>query len=156
MPVMDGLAATRKIRKLDGGNEVVIAALAANVFKEQKDEVMEAGADDFVRKPYKPEEIFDCMAKHLNVRYVYEQEEEKTEGHRVITRVTPEMLAGLPDDLLTELQSAARAHDMEQTNTVLDRLSGTDLELINALRRLVEEMDFRALKNLLDLTRKQG
>ena len=113
---------------------------------------MVAGADDFVRKPYKPKEVFDCMAKYLNVRYLYEQEEEKAEEHRVITRITPKMLAGL----LTELQSAARAHDLEQTNTVQDCLSGTDLELTNALRRLVQEMDFRTLKSLLDLTRKQG
>ena len=156
MPVMDGLEATRHIRTLPGGNEVKIAAITASAFKNQKDKVMTAGADDFVRKPFKPEDIFDCMARQLGVHYLYKQEEEKTEEHRVPPRITPEMLAGLPDDLIIELESAVRALDMEQTNAVLDRLDSADAELANALRRLVEEMDFGTLKRLLGLTKQQS
>ncbi|MET0106535.1 MAG: transporter substrate-binding domain-containing protein, partial [Sedimenticola sp.] len=44
MPRMDGLAATRKIRQLPGGDKVIIAALTASVFLEQRNEVMEAGS----------------------------------------------------------------------------------------------------------------
>ena len=151
MPVMDGYQATTKIRSLPGGDAVKIVAITASVFKEWKDEVMAVGADDFVRKPYRPEEIFDCMARQLGVRYLYEQEEEKAEAPQTVTRITPEMLAELPDDLIAELQSAVRAHDMEQTNAVLDRISSTDSdpELTNALRQLVKDMDFRTLKSLL-------
>ena len=29
-----------------------------------------AGADDFIRKPYRPSEIFDCMARHLGLRLI--------------------------------------------------------------------------------------
>ena len=110
---------------------------------------MEAGTDDFVRKPFKPEEIFDCMARQLGVRYLYKQEEEKAEAPQTVTRITPEMLAELPDDLIAELQSAVRALDMEQTNALLDSLDDADPELTNALRQLVKDMDFRTLKNLL-------
>ena len=42
---------------------------------------------------------------------------------------------------------------MEQTNALLDRLTGADPELVNALRRLVEKMDFRTLKSLLGLSK---
>jgi len=156
MPVMDGLEATRRIRALPGGDRVKIAAITASAFKEQKDEVMEAAIDDFVRKPYKPEEIFDCMARQLSVHYLYKQEDEKTEERQAVIQVTPEMLVGLPDDLITELQNAVRALDMEQTNVVLKRLSGANPELVNALQRLVEDMDFKKLKSLLGLTKKQN
>ena len=51
MPVMDGLEATRRIRALDGGREVKIVALSASVFKEEREQVLAAGVDDFVPKP---------------------------------------------------------------------------------------------------------
>ena len=149
MPIMDGDEATRKIRELPGGDKVKIVTVTANVF----DDSIETGSDDFVRKPYKPEEILACMEKHLGVRYLYQQEE-KTEKTQAFTRITPEMLAEFPDKLITELRNAIIALDMEQTNAVLDQLSDVDPELISALRQLVENMDFRALKSILGLNEK--
>lgn len=70
---MDGLEATRLIRALDGGKDVKIVAVTASAFAEQRKEVLAAGVDDFVRKHYRSTEIFDCLAKHLGVRYVHEQ-----------------------------------------------------------------------------------
>ena len=151
MPVMDGYEATAKIHELPGGDQVKIVALTASAFKEQRKTILEPGCDDAVHKPFKSYEIFEAMAEQLGVRYLYEQEEEKAEKHQADFRVTPEMLAGLPDDLLTELQSAVRALDIELTNAVLDRLDSTDPELANALQQLVEEMDFRTLKGCIGL-----
>ena len=51
MPVMDGLEATRRIRAIEGGRDVKIVALTASVFKEERDNVLAAGMDDFIRKP---------------------------------------------------------------------------------------------------------
>jgi signal transduction histidine kinase/ActR/RegA family two-component response regulator len=69
LPLMDGLAATRSIRALDGGSDVKIVGVSASVFASEREEMLAAGLDDFVRKPYLPNEIFDCMARHLNVSY---------------------------------------------------------------------------------------
>jgi signal transduction histidine kinase/CheY-like chemotaxis protein len=151
MPIMDGDEATRKIRELPGGDKVKIATVTANVFNDS----IETGSDDFVRKPYKSEQILACMEKHLGVRYLYRQEE-KTEKTQAFTRITPEMLAEFPDKLVTELRNAIIALDMEQTNAVLDQLSDVDPELISALRRLVENMDFRALKSVLGFNNKKN
>jgi signal transduction histidine kinase/CheY-like chemotaxis protein len=69
LPLMDGLEATRCIRSLDGGRHVKIAGVSASVFPSEREEMLAAGLDDFVRKPYLPNDIFDCMARHLSVRY---------------------------------------------------------------------------------------
>jgi signal transduction histidine kinase/ActR/RegA family two-component response regulator len=69
LPLMDGLEATRSIRALDGGRDVKIVGVSASVFASEREEMLAAGLDDFVRKPYLPNEIFDCMARHLNVSY---------------------------------------------------------------------------------------
>jgi CheY-like chemotaxis protein len=54
---------------LDGGRDVKIVGVSASVFASEREEMLAAGLDDFVRKPYLPNEIFDCMARQLGVRY---------------------------------------------------------------------------------------
>ena len=71
LPLMGGLEAAREIRAMDGGLRVKIVAISASAFAQQREEVLAAGLNDFVRKPYRREEIFDCMAHHLGVRYLH-------------------------------------------------------------------------------------
>ena len=73
MPRMDGYAATRKIRELPGGAEVKIVAVTASVLVEHREPMMAAGCDDVVRKPFREHEIFDAMARHLGVQYLYRE-----------------------------------------------------------------------------------
>ncbi|MCB0931465.1 MAG: response regulator [Mycobacterium sp.] len=61
MPVMDGLEATSRIRQYDDGGEVKIAALTASVFEDERDECVQAGIDDFIRKPFRESEISACQ-----------------------------------------------------------------------------------------------
>ena len=69
MPIMDGIETTKRIRVLDGGKDVRIVAVTASGHESHRSEVLAAGVDDYVRKPYRPEMIFDCMRRHLGVRY---------------------------------------------------------------------------------------
>jgi PAS domain S-box-containing protein len=69
MPKMDGLEATRRIRELPGGREVKIVAVTASAFMEQRVEMLDAGIDEFVRKPYRFNEIYECLTKQLGVQY---------------------------------------------------------------------------------------
>jgi len=69
MPEISGTEAARRIREMEGGREVKIAGLTAAAFASEEDEVLAAGMDDFVRKPYHADKIFDCMARQLGVRY---------------------------------------------------------------------------------------
>jgi len=51
MPNLDGLAAARRIRALEGGERTPIVALTANAFAEDRDAAIAAGMDDFLVKP---------------------------------------------------------------------------------------------------------
>ena len=69
LPQLSGTEATQRIRQLDGGADVKIAAITAAADASERDGLMRAGFDDFTSKPFRPTEIFFCMARHLGVRY---------------------------------------------------------------------------------------
>ena len=66
MPVMDGLNATRAIRKLEGpAGRAPIIALTANVQPDQVERCREAGMDAHVGKPVQVDELLRTMAASL-------------------------------------------------------------------------------------------
>ena len=66
MPKMDGLEATRQIRQLPGYAAIPILAMTANAFGEDRDRCLEAGMDDFLSKPIKPDLLFGVILKWLD------------------------------------------------------------------------------------------
>jgi CheY-like chemotaxis protein len=62
MPDMGGLEATRLIRAAETNRRVRIVAITANVSNEDRTACINAGMDDFVAKPFRPEELAIAVA----------------------------------------------------------------------------------------------
>ncbi|MBF0421046.1 MAG: response regulator [Magnetococcales bacterium] len=65
MPVMDGITATREIRKDSRFTELVILAMTANAMSQKRDLCMEAGMQDFITKPIDPRTLFQTLARWI-------------------------------------------------------------------------------------------
>jgi CheY-like chemotaxis protein len=122
MPVMDGVEATRCIRVCEGGHEVKIAAVTASGYASERSEVLAEGIDDYVRKPYRPAEIFECMARHLGVRYQASGGPAKSIGEQA-RELAPEDLCALPDELRRELRDALIMLNPARISTAIERIS---------------------------------
>ncbi len=142
MPVMDGLEATRRIRELPGGKDVKIVAVTASAFIEQRAEMLDVGMDDFVRKPYRSNEIYECMSKQLGVRYIYEGVPEAQEQAVVLT---PEMLAGLPEALRSDLKDALESLESDRIAVVIQQVAAYDRALQKTLMQLAGDFDYPAI-----------
>lgn len=149
MPVMDGLEATRRIRALPDGKEVKIVAVTASVFSDQRNEVLEVGMDDFVRKPFRASEIYDCMSKYLGVQYVYEEERE---AKRKDLTLTSKMLEGVPAELLGELKEALESLDAERIDSAIQQVAKHDQTLREKLNGLADNFDYPAILRVLRKT----
>ncbi len=69
MPVMNGVEATKAIRNFGSTySDLPIIALTASAVLEVRQNAMEAGLDDFVTKPFKPENLNQVIRKHLALR----------------------------------------------------------------------------------------
>ncbi len=63
MPELDGLEATRRIRKNDLLNQPTIVAMTASAFEEDRINCMAAGMNDYVSKPIRTEELIEALKR---------------------------------------------------------------------------------------------
>lgn len=141
-PVMDGLETTRRIRNLPDGKEVKIVAVTASAFTEQRTEMLAAGMNDFVRKPYRFNEIYECLSRQLDVRFIYQGEPEPKSQP---TTLTPQMLSGLPKELREDLAAALQSLETQRIFEVIERVASYDQELRQTLASLAENFDYPAI-----------
>ncbi len=61
MPVMDGIQATRIIRTMADKQDLVIIAITANAFDDDRVKCLAAGMNDYIAKPYYPVHLFEKL-----------------------------------------------------------------------------------------------
>ncbi len=149
MPIMDGYEATRRIKATDLGQATVIIALTASAFEEERSQVLAAGCDDFVRKPFQTEVLFAKMGEYLGVQYIYEEIpnlnlRSPQASNSELTFLDLEIM---PLAWRRELNAAASQLDEDRILELIDGVSNGNLA--NSLRDLVTRFRF---DKLLDLT----
>ncbi|MEG4105437.1 response regulator [Microcoleus sp. S13_C5] len=158
MPVMDGFEAVRQIRAKEKPTQwrTVIIALTASTFEEKKGEIIAAGCDDFVRKPFQEQILFDKMACYLKVRYLYQELPRLPVGalRRYCVNEKPDsffggLLAQMPQSWVQELYDAANDVNEELAIQLVDRIWESNPTLAEALKDLLA--DYR-LDKIMDLT----
>ncbi|MBF0459929.1 MAG: response regulator [Magnetococcales bacterium] len=149
MPVLNGLDATRRIRALPNGERIRIVALTAHALEEERLEILAAGCNDFIRKPYREVEIFESLVRHLGVRFLYE--DEQTAETRFQGEVlTAAHLEGIPLALLAALRKAAIHLDGDRCLEVAGEISDLNHEVGELLRKRVEGLCHEEILSVLD------
>jgi CheY-like chemotaxis protein len=129
MPVMDGHEATQRIKATPRGQTTVIVALTATVFEEDRERVILEGCDDFVRKPFRKDEIYDTLARHLGVSFVYEGEPAEPAPAGPADTAPPsryvpsaEAMAALPANWLADLRGATIKADLHLILALVEQI----------------------------------
>lgn len=145
MPVLNGMEATRKIKATEKGKATCIIALTASTFEDERDEIIDAGCDDFLRKPFQEQALFAHLHQHLGVNFVYDQPpQEKTAEPIGIERV-----AALPAALQEKLAAALGGLDVEAVDSAIGEVRMVDPEVADALSLLAAGFDYGRMLALL-------
>ena len=148
MPGMDGLEATRRIRAMERGHEVVIIAVSASAFGHHRDECIAAGADDFLAKPFRRERLLALLRAHLGLELIDEEAgPEPAERGARAPRIVP------PAGELVSLLDLARRGHIEQIIEAVEHLQARDARyapFLAEVRSLVEQFQMRRLCQLLE------
>jgi signal transduction histidine kinase/DNA-binding response OmpR family regulator len=75
MPKLGGLDAIKRIRSHSKGHDVAIIVVSASAFEADRIDIMEAGADAFLRKPFKTHRVYRMVQKYLGLEYEYAEDE---------------------------------------------------------------------------------
>ena len=165
MPVTDGYEATQLIRRAESERRkpddcafrTAVIALTASVFESKRAQVLDAGCDDFLSKPFCEADLFDIMRKYIGVRYVYAEDTQvqlrsvspgaDTEHESVLALAR---LNRLPDSWLAGLKNAAEETDPVMTRKIIDQIREKDNLMADALSDLVKKFRFDTLQELFD------
>ena len=151
MPIMDGYEATKHIKSTVKGNATAVIALTASVLEEEKAIVLSAGCDDFVRKPFSEQTIFDTLAKHLGVKYTYENIQLYEHDSDISEEISlnSENLKIMPDSWIMQLYRSALEADKNIVINLIGEIPDTEIFLVRSLTKLVRNFQF---EKLIDLT----
>ena len=147
MPVMDGHEAIRRIRTMPGGDGPKIIAVTASAMDDNRQELMGIGADDFIGKPFREAELFQKIHTHVGVEYLY-AEEPAAAALEEAAELTPESLAGWPQDLIDPMREAVVTADLDQLLARIQDVEARDPGVARGLRRLAEGFQYQKLLDL--------
>ncbi|MBP0016905.1 MAG: response regulator [Cyanobacteria bacterium SBLK] len=166
MPVMNGYDATRLIRQkekeiygdLVAEKTIPIVAITASAFEEDRNIVIAAGCNDFVRKPFKEAIIFDKMAQYMGVRYIYENSNSEADSQEYFDGASLEQhqqniqqeLENLPIEWVNNVYQAALEADAEIVENLLEEIEDAQLQAVQTFRDWAENFQFENIIALVE------
>ncbi len=150
MPVMDGYEATEYIKSQVKGSATAVVALTASVLEEEKAIVLSAGCDDFIRKPFKENTIFESLTKHLGVTYIYENALDKDYEDSRQDKLRPEQFQVMPQEWLMRLSDAALEANTNQVMNLIQEIPTSEVILIKNLTKLVRSFQFEQVLDIIE------
>ena len=142
MPLMDGYEATKRIKERDN---VIIIALSASSLEEEHAFALEAGCDDFMRKPIEYAQLFDMMQQHLGVQYLYQEDAAQTTEINPPPSPTPHQQSQFDTEWLNQVQNAALILDQDQMLSLIDQIRHRAPAVARQLEEWMNDFDYERI-----------
>ncbi len=156
MPVKNGIEATKEIRAREISKQLgkephystPILTLTASAFEERRIEILAAGSNEFIRKPFGQEIIFEKIGEYIGVRYLYEEifplikpQKKGNSVGKFPNRFLLDNLVTMPPSWLDDLYQAANQVNEELVVRLIEEIPEEQATLSEALTNLLQ--DFR-------------
>ena len=152
MPAIDGYQATKQIRDLAQKCHLpnpIIIALTASAFEESRASVLAVGCNDFMHKPFSESVLFEIIAKHLQIEYIYQtittNPKADSTKYELDTEKLKQQLSQIERTTLEELYQASLCLDQMLTTKIISRIAQQDRTVADWLNYLLEGFNFENL-----------
>jgi CheY-like chemotaxis protein/anti-sigma regulatory factor (Ser/Thr protein kinase) len=150
MPEMSGGDAARHIRA-QLGEDVVIIALTASTFHYQRDELLAAGCDDYMAKPFRRDDLLARIGEHLHLTYEYNQAAATPRADVTMgVHITDAQIRTLDRDTIEPLRRAVTELDVTAGQGILERLKTHDPQLASILLDWLRQYRFDDLMTVIE------
>ena len=154
MPVMDGYEATKQIKADPNGYKTAIVVLTASAFEEERQVIISAGCDDFMRKPFREQELLAKINQYLDVQYIYEDEAPPTENKPQLNAVPnaeiAQEIAKMPTNWIKQLYNAAVTGNDGLIFQLIEQIPAENCSLAINLTDLAVDFEFEGIMKLVD------
>ncbi len=149
MPDVDGLEATRQIKNTERGQSTPVIALTASAFEEDREELLAAGCDDFISKPFRTIELFDKLSQYMGVRFIYADTDPSAAVPAESTSLSEALLADLAAEHRSALYQAVTEADFDRMLEVIKGIRLHNPILADKLLTLVQNFEYDTLLKVL-------
>ncbi|MBF0309021.1 MAG: response regulator [Magnetococcales bacterium] len=110
MPVMDGIALTKKLRTRYSPTQIAVIGLSSHTDQNLAVQFIKAGASDFLAKPYQPEELLCRVYQNIEIIERHRELEFLVERHRsVLTHALDTIITTDPQGRILDYNPAAES-----------------------------------------------
>jgi hypothetical protein len=149
MPVMDGYEATRRLKNTDHGKKIPVVAVTAEVFDTDRAKIRSYGADAYLQKPFKSEELFIILGDLLGLAYLYEEASPVSTGETLKSLKQAPDLSCLDRSCLSELLLAVEKGDMKRIKEIIPEIIRRNKTAGDMLLRLAERYEYDNISEIL-------
>ena len=151
MSVMDGIEAIKAIKSTARGRATPIIGVSASVFEEDRDKVLESGANEFIAKPIQESLLLDKIGQCLKIEYLFDTGEgsavEPAEPLESFA-LKRDLLAALPAALVDKMRAAVQGGYMERMAELAKSIAAKHPRLSQQLLYLVDHYEYDVLYGL--------
>ncbi|MES2150588.1 MAG: ATP-binding protein [Pseudomonadota bacterium] len=150
MPLLDGLALTRRVRQRSDLAQPRIVVLTASAFEEERREALASGADDFLRKPLEQEALFAILGSQLGLHFRQAEDAPAAPAWAAQQALASDDLAPLSQALVAELKHAVADLHMVRIGQVLVAIGQAHPGVGARIRAMTERAQYQQLWALLN------
>ena len=149
MPIMDGYAATKEIRKLSQYNDIPIVAMTADAMTGVKEKCLKIGMNDMVTKPIDPDEIFGAMVQWIKVGDKIKVTSDRLKDPAFVKATADEV--DIPEIAGLNIESAlARMNNKKKLYlSILEKFYNNNQNIIAEIKITLEKEDYETAKRLI-------
>ncbi len=153
MPVMDGYEMIEQLRLSPQLKDIPAIVSSASVFASDKQKSLNSGANDFLPKPIQADSLLEILRKHLQLEWVYEEQQLKDSKETIINSSSSIELVFPEAEDMNLLQDLIRKGLMNNLIKEIDRIEKLDARFApftQQIRQLARSYQLKQLRTFIE------